>query len=143
MARLIVEAVRNEEMLMENTSGTPKVAFLVSVSDATTGRSVSQLKPEEFRLVAPLTLPTGWKWAWTVTELPSTPSGSQSGIYRLNVTAMPPGGGSQVGWSFEGGMNYAFGIRIVRPSGPNARPEDFGQTVVSVMGYGHEVFVST
>ena len=143
MARLIVEAVRNEELLMENTAGTPKIAFLVSVSDATTGRPVSQLKPEEFRLVAPLTLPTGWKWVWTVTELPSTPSGSLSGIYRLNVTAMPPSGGPLLGWSFEGGVNYAFGIRVVRPSDPTLRAEDFGQTVVSVMGYGHEVLVRT
>lgn len=142
MARLIVEAVRNEELLKEGTAGTVKVAFLVSVSDATTGRPVSQLKAEEFRLVAPLTLPTGWKWTWTVTELTSAPSGSPSGIYRLNVTAMPSSS-NLIGWMFEGGVNYAFGIGVVRPSDPNLRAEDFGQTVVSVMGYGHEVIVRT
>lgn len=144
MARLIVEAVRNEKLLMENQAGAVKLELLVSVSDATTGAGVSGLTETHFRITPPWdAMPAGWSLKWTAAELKYTPDAKPSGVYRLTLILTPPSGGPLIGFSFEGGVNYAFGVHVRRFAMPTSREGDLGQTVVSVMGYGQQVFVST
>jgi len=140
MARLIIEAVRNEQLLMEDVAAASKLDLLVSVSDATTGMPLHQLQAASFNVTPGFVMPQGWTISLTAAELSSVPQNQPSGIYRLTITLMPA---SQfpTGFAFEGGVNYAFGVQVTRDPDPTVRGYDAGQTVVTVMGYGHQVLV--
>jgi hypothetical protein len=142
MARLIVEAVRNEDLLMEDAAAASKLALLVSVSDATTGMPVNQLQTANFIVTPGWTMAQGYTLALTATELSSVPQNKPSGIYRLTVTLMNTSS-FPVGFAFDGGVNYALGVQVIRDPDPTIRGYDAGQTVVTVMGYGHQVLVRT
>jgi hypothetical protein len=130
MARLLVEAVRNEPVLNVNSSGTGAMRFSLSVAEVETGRPVSRLVADHFRVMStqennPPFQVLVEERKWPGEERPA------SGIYDLAIVG-PEGSG------WDKGRNYAFGIQVRRFRG--STPIDFGQTVVSVMGVGQIVY---
>ncbi len=138
MARLLVEAVRDEEILKTEAAAKGVIDFYVSVSEAESGAAVTKLEAANFRVTshgAP-----GGSFVYELSVTPSVWPGGKNeaaGFYHLRVvpTAKP----RLLGFAFDKGVNYSFGIQVRRFT-TTGRPADLGQTVVSVMGYGHTVF---
>ncbi|HEY6137326.1 MAG TPA: hypothetical protein VI670_06135 [Thermoanaerobaculia bacterium] len=131
MARLLVEAVRNEPVLKVDSSGTGAMRFCLSVAESDTGRPVSRLVADHFRVMSTEKSNPPFKIlveerTWPGEEKPA------SGIYDLAIV------GFGEGPEWDKGRNYAFGIQVRRFRGSAAI--DFGQTVVSVMGVGQIVY---
>jgi hypothetical protein len=130
MARLLVEAVRNEPFLRNDASGTGALHFYVAVAESATGQPVTNLRADNFRVALASKVTPAFQ---VLVEETKWPGNVASGFYEVVIASTFA---QEV--AFEEGQNYAFGIEVRRFRADT--PIDFGQTVVSVMGVGQRVY---
>jgi hypothetical protein len=106
MSRLIIEAVSGESKFTDIVF---QLELFVSVSDATTGLSVSGLQPEHFRLCAPV----GKLFDVRIVSLDESSFDAPnegSGCYLLGVSISKDGGRQKLEWIEN--EYYPFGIQV-------------------------------
>lgn len=133
MSRLLVDAVRDEEILGNDAAAIGAIRFFVSVAEAETGQPVTKLASSNFRVATPESTSASFKVLVSETKWPGAER-EANGFYSVTITS-----GSTLGLGFDKGVNYAFGVQVRRFK-RGGEVVDFGQAAVTVMGVGHTVF---